>query len=125
MRRRLRPTLRRRRARRAVAPRRGATRRPCPAGAAATPDPGTSTAPYRIYNIGNHRSESLEDFIGEIEKATGKRAIKNYLPLQQGDVVNTYADVEALRQAVGFEPKTPISVGIPKFVEWYRNYYGA
>ena len=88
------------------------------------PDPGSSSAPYRIYNIGNHRSESLEDFIREIEKATGKQAVKNYLPLQPGDVVSTYADVEALNQAVGFAPKTPISVGIPRFVDWYRGYYG-
>lgn len=88
------------------------------------PDPSSSTAPYRIYNIGNNRPESLEDFIAAIEQATGREAVKNYLPMQPGDVVSTYADVEALNQAVGFEPKTPISVGIPKFVDWYRGYYG-
>ncbi|MDP3858268.1 MAG: NAD-dependent epimerase [Stagnimonas sp.] len=97
---------------------------PNPAWDGERPDPASSTAPYRVYNIGNHHPESLEDFIAEIEKATGKRAIKNYLPLQPGDVVRTYADVDALNQAVGFEPKTPISVGIPRFVDWYRGYYG-
>jgi len=91
----------------------------------AVPDPASSKGPYRVYNIGNNRPEHLEDLIKSIEQATGRRAVKNYLPMQPGDVPATYADIDALRRDVGFEPKTPISVGIPLFVEWFRSYYGA
>jgi UDP-glucuronate 4-epimerase len=87
------------------------------------PDPASSNAPYRVYNIGNHQPESLEDFITAIEQAVGKKAIKKYLPMQPGDVLSTYADISALNKAVGFAPRTPISVGLPRFVEWYRSYY--
>lgn len=91
----------------------------------AAPDPATSTAPYRIYNIGNHAPVKLMDLIAAIERATGKEAIKNFLPMQAGDVPATYADVEDLARDVGFAPKTPIEVGVQRFVDWYRGYYGA
>jgi UDP-glucuronate 4-epimerase len=87
------------------------------------PDPGTSYAPYRLYNIGNHSPVELSDFIGTLEKSLGKEAKKNFLPLQPGDVPETCADVEDLMQAVGFSPSTPIEEGIRKFVEWYLSYY--
>lgn len=86
-------------------------------------DPSRSHAPYRIYNIGNHQPVALLDFIAELETALGQSAEKNLLPMQPGDVVETYADITALKDAVGFEPKTPIAVGLARFVEWYRSYY--
>jgi len=89
------------------------------------PDPSTSYAPYRLYNIGNHEPVELMTFIETIERAAGKPAMKNFLPMQAGDVVATYADVTALKDAVGFEPKTPLAEGIEKFVAWYRDYYQA
>ena len=88
------------------------------------PDPASSYAPYRVYNIGNHEPVELMAFIKIIEDALGKKAAKNMLPMQAGDVVATYADVEDLKQAVGFEPKTPLRLGIAKFAAWYKNYYG-
>lgn len=88
------------------------------------PDPATSNAPYRIYNIGNHTPVKLMHFISVIEKALGKEAKKNFLPMQPGDVPATSADVDDLMKDVGFSPSTPIEVGIPRFVEWYREYYG-
>jgi UDP-glucuronate 4-epimerase len=88
------------------------------------PDPATSSAPYRIYNIGNHKPVELMDFITAIEKATGRTAEKNFLPMQPGDVLATYADVDALMQDAGFAPDTPIEEGVQNFVEWYRDYYG-
>jgi len=87
------------------------------------PDPATSYAPYRLFNIGNHEPVELMTFIETIENAIGKKAVKNLLPMQAGDVVATYADVEDLRRAVGFEPKTPLAEGIGKFVAWYKAYY--
>jgi UDP-glucuronate 4-epimerase len=90
----------------------------------AHPDPASSRAPYRVYNIGNHTPVELMTFIGTIESSLGLEAKKNFLPMQSGDVVATYADVEALRQAVGFEPKTPLAVGIARWVEWYKSYTG-
>jgi UDP-glucuronate 4-epimerase len=89
----------------------------------AKPDPAISSAPYRLYNIGNNRPVRLLDFIGAIEKTLGKKAIMNMLPMQPGDVESTYADVDALGEAVGFQPRTPIEEGITKFVDWYRDYY--
>ncbi|MGB0733588.1 MAG: SDR family NAD(P)-dependent oxidoreductase, partial [Pontibacterium sp.] len=83
----------------------------------------SSDAPYRIYNIGNHQPIQLEDFISAIEKAVGKKAIKEYLPMQLGDVHTTYADTDTLREDVGFDPATPIDEGIQKFVDWYKDYY--
>jgi UDP-glucuronate 4-epimerase len=87
------------------------------------PDPATSSAPYRIYNIGNHQPTELAYFIEVIEKATGKVARKNYLPMQMGDVPATYADVDDLKADIGFAPDTPIEVGVQKFVDWYRMYH--
>jgi UDP-glucuronate 4-epimerase len=78
---------------------------------------------HRLYNIGNNRSEKLTDFIATLEDALGKKAEMKLLPMQPGDVVSTYADIEATQRDFGFEPTTPISIGIPKFVDWYRNYY--
>ena len=88
----------------------------------AEPDAGSSRAPYRIYNIGNHTPVELGYFIEVLEKALGMEAQKEYLPMQPGDVPATYADVEALALAVGFAPKTPIEKGIARFVDWYRRY---
>lgn len=87
------------------------------------PDPGTGAAPYRLYNIGNNNPVELMYLIETLEKALGKKAEKNLLPLQLGDVPATYADVEALTADVGFKPDTPIEVGVQRFVDWYRDYY--
>ena len=87
-----------------------------------TPDPATSKAPYRIYNIGNNNPVELLHFISCIEKACGREAVKRFLPVQPGDVPTTFADVEALTAAVGFRPATPIEVGVQRFVDWYRAY---
>ena len=89
------------------------------------PDPASSAAPYRLYNIGNNSPVQLMDFIGAIEKALGRTAEVNLMPLQPGDVPATYADVDDLVRDVGFSPATPIDVGIERFVAWYREYYGA
>ncbi len=89
------------------------------------PDPGTSNAPFRVFNIGNHNPVPLLDFIACIEDAIGIKAQKNLLPLQDGDVPATYADVDALRDWVGFTPATDIRTGIGRFVAWYRDYYRA
>ena len=78
---------------------------------------------HKVYNLGNNKSEKLMDYIGEIEKAMGVEAIKNMLPMQAGDVPETYADIEASKRDLGYQPTTPISVGIPKFIEWYKDYY--
>lgn len=87
------------------------------------PDPGSSYAPYKVYNIGNHQPVELMTFIKTIENALGQEARKNFLPLQPGDVVATYADVEDLRRDVGFEPDTSLTEGIAKWVEWYIDYF--
>lgn len=96
---------------------------PNPSWDAAHPDPGSSPAPYRLYNIGNHQPVALLDFIAAIEKATGRVAEKNFLPMQPGDVPATYADVDGLARDAGFAPHTPLEEGVAKFVAWYRNYY--
>jgi UDP-glucuronate 4-epimerase len=88
-----------------------------------TPDPGTSKAPYRLYNIGNNQPVELMRFIEVLEDSLGKKAVKNFLPLQPGDVPATYADVEDLARDVDFSPATPIETGIANFVRWYRDYY--
>ena len=80
-------------------------------------------APTRLYNIGNSQTESLMDYIGEIEKALGKKAIYDFLPMQPGDVPETFADVEASKRELGYSPKTTIREGIPAFIEWYRGYH--
>lgn len=87
------------------------------------PDPSRSKAPYRLYNIGNNRSVELMDMIEILEKALGKNAEKNLLPIQPGDVPETFADIEDLRRDVGYEPTTNIEVGIQHFVDWYQTYY--
>ena len=97
---------------------------PNPDWSGAAPDPASSTAPYRIYNIGNHAPVKLMDLIASIERATGKQAIKNFLPMQPGDVPATYADVQDLARDVDFAPRTPIDVGVQRFVDWYRGHYG-
>jgi UDP-glucuronate 4-epimerase len=88
------------------------------------PDPATSKAPYRVYNIGNHQPVQLSRYIEVIEDALGRKATKNLLPLQPGDVPDTFADVEALVRDTGYQPSTPIEVGVARFVAWYRDYYG-
>jgi UDP-glucuronate 4-epimerase len=100
------------------------TAEPNPNYSSKTPDPATSNAPYRVFNIGNHNPVKLMDFITAIEDALGMKAEKILMPLQDGDVPQTYADVEALKDWVGFVPATSIQTGIGRFVEWYRGYYG-
>ncbi len=87
------------------------------------PDPSTSFAPYKLYNIGNNNPVELEQFITVFEDCLGKKAERNLLPIQPGDVPATYADVDDLVKEVGFKPATTIEEGIKKFVEWYREYY--
>lgn len=87
------------------------------------PDPATSKAPYRLYNIGSNRPVELLRYIEILENCLGKKAEKNLLPLQAGDVPDTYADVDALMEDVGYRPDTPIEVGIERFVTWYLAYY--
>ncbi len=87
------------------------------------PDSATSKAPYRLYNIGNNQPVELMRFIQVLEECLGKTAEKNFLPMQQGDVPATYADVKALMDDVGYAPKTPIETGIARFVQWYKSYY--
>ncbi len=94
-----------------------------PAFDTAAPDPATSYAPYRIYNIGNNEPVELMQFIETIESALGKKAEKNLLGMQNGDVVATCADIDALDAAVGFRPTTPLDRGIKAFVDWYRAYH--
>lgn len=88
------------------------------------PDPGTSYVPYKIYNIGNNNAVELRRFIEVLEDCLGRKARKNLLPMQAGDVRATWADVDDLRRDVGFKPDTPIETGLARFVEWYREYYG-
>ena len=96
---------------------------PNPAWRGDAPDPGTSYAPYKVYNIGNNNPVQLLEFIEEIENALGRKANKEFVELQPGDVVATYADVDDLVQDVGFKPETPLVTGIRRFIEWYQEYY--
>ncbi len=89
----------------------------------AKPDPGTSSAPYRLYNIGNHSPVELTHFIACIEQALGRKAVLNLQPMQPGDVPATAADVADLTRDTGFTPATPIETGIARFIAWYRDYY--
>lgn len=89
----------------------------------ANPDPATSYAAYRVYNIGNHQPVELMEFIKTIENALGKKAVKNMLPIQAGDVVATFAETSDLRDAIGFSPFTPLQVGVEKFIAWYVEYH--
>jgi UDP-glucuronate 4-epimerase len=90
----------------------------------AAPDPATSSAPFRLYNIGNHQPVQLLRYIEVIEACLGRTAQKNFLPLQPGDVPETYADIDDLVRDVGYRPATPIEVGVKRFVDWFREYYG-
>ncbi len=85
---------------------------------------GGSVGPHRLYNIGNHRSEELSHMIALIEQACGREAIRNLMPMQPGDVRDTYADISAIQRDLGFQPTTSIDVGVPRFVDWYRDYHG-
>ena len=87
------------------------------------PDPATSYAPYKIYNIGNNNPVELLHFINIIEEALGRKAEKKMLPMQPGDVPATYADVDDLIKAVDFKPGTPLETGIRNFISWYLDYY--
>jgi len=91
----------------------------------ANPDPATSNAPYRVFNIGNNRPTQLMDYIEALEVALGVKAIKNYLPMQPGDVPATAANTDELDAWVGFKPNTAVTEGVAQFVHWYRNYYKA
>ena len=100
-----------------------------PAGAdpdwqATDPNPARSSAPYRVYNIGNSQPVQLLRYIEVIEECLGCKARLNLLPMQPGDVEDTYADVSALRNAVNYQPATSIETGVRRFVDWYRAYYG-
>ncbi len=97
---------------------------PNPAWRGDAPDPSSSFAPYRLYNIGNNRPVALMEFIETLEEQLGRKAIRNFLPMQAGDVPATSADVDDLMAAVGFRPATPIAEGIRRFVAWYQEYYG-
>ena len=89
-----------------------------------SPNPATSSAPYRVFNIGNNTPVQLMRYIGVLEKCLGRKAQVEMLPMQAGDVAATQADVSALESAVGYRPGTPVEVGVPRFVEWYRAYFG-
>jgi UDP-glucuronate 4-epimerase len=97
---------------------------PAPEWDSANPDPGTSSAPYRIYNIGNSKPVELMHYIHVIEECLGKKAEMNLLPLQPGDVPDTYADVQALVADTGYQPDTSVDEGVSRFIEWYLDYYG-
>lgn len=100
------------------------TAAPNPAWTGAEPDPGTSSAPFRVYNIGNNTPVELLDMIGIVEKCLGREAVKEMLPMQPGDVPATCADIADLEADTGFTPATPIDVGIERFIAWYREYFG-
>lgn len=98
---------------------------PDPAWTGDAPDSASSSAPYRLYNIGNNNPVSLLDFIEVIEKALGKTAEKKMMPMQPGDVAATCADIDDLAADVGFSPATPLGEGVGRFIDWYRTYYGS
>lgn len=98
---------------------------PNPAWNSASPDPATSNAPWRLFNIGNNSPVKLSAYIEAIESATGKKAIQHMLPLQLGDVPDTYANVTQLQAAVGYQPVTPVKEGVARFVQWYRQHFRA
>lgn len=97
--------------------------RPDPAWHGDAPDPATSKAPYRLYNIGGTQPLELMRFIGELERCLGRKAIVELVPMEAGEVEETMADGDLLESAVGFQPRTPIEVGIERFVAWYRRFY--
>jgi UDP-glucuronate 4-epimerase len=96
---------------------------PNPSWSGDSPDPATSSAPFRIYNIGNNAPVDLSRYIEVLESCLGRTAVRNFLPLQPGDVPDTFADVEDLVRDVGYRPATPVEVGIRRFVDWYLEYY--
>jgi UDP-glucuronate 4-epimerase len=96
---------------------------PDPGWNAKLPDPGTSTAPYRIYNIGNNKPVPLMHLVAVLEKCLGIEAKKEFLPMQPGDVRETYADIDDLAREVGFRPRTDIEQGVARFVDWYKEFY--
>ncbi|MCX7816983.1 MAG: NAD-dependent epimerase [Syntrophales bacterium] len=96
---------------------------PDPAWSPMDPDPATSNAPYRIYNIGSSKPVDLMEFIERLEEALGKKAKKNFLPLQLGEIKATHADVEDLYRTINFRPSTPLEEGIKKFADWFKDYY--
>jgi UDP-glucuronate 4-epimerase len=97
---------------------------PDPSWDSKAPDPATSFAPFRLYNIGNNRPVQLLRYIEVLEEALGRKAIKNFLPLQPGDVPETFADIDDLVRDVGYRPATPVEVGVRRFVDWFCDYYG-
>ena len=97
---------------------------PDPKWSGATPDPAASSAPFRLYNIGNHEPVQLLRYIEVIEECLGRKATKNFLPMQPGDMPETYADIDDLVRDVGYQPATPIETGVRRFVEWFCEYYG-
>ena len=97
--------------------------RPDPQWNADTPDPASSSAPWRIYNIGNNQTVELNDFIAALEEALGRKARRELLPMQPGDVRATWADIDDLAAATGFAPLTPLKEGMVKFVSWFKDYY--
>ena len=101
------------------------TAMPDPSWNSEAPNPSTSRSPYRLYNIGNQRSVELLRYIEVLEQCLGRKAEKNLLPLQQGDVPDTLADVDALTRDIGYRPGMSVEVGVKRFVEWYRSYYGS
>ena len=98
--------------------------RPDPKWSSDDPDPGTSRVPYRLYNIGNNKPVELMRYIEVVEQALGREAVKNMLPMQPGDVPDTFADVDDLARDVGYRPATPVEEGVKRFVAWYLEYYG-
>ena len=96
---------------------------PDPAWRGSDPDPATSYAPYRIYNIGNNQPVELMRYIHAAEAALGRKAVMNMLPMQAGDVAETAADISRLEAAIEFRPRTSVEEGVKKFVEWYKGYY--
>ena len=97
---------------------------PDPKWNSAAPDPASSSAPFRLYNIGNHEPVQLMRYIEVIEECLGRKATKNFLPMQPGDVPETYADIDDLVRDVGYRPATPIETGVQRFVHWFCEYYG-
>jgi UDP-glucuronate 4-epimerase len=97
--------------------------RPNPEWDSGLPDPATSNAPFRLFNIGNNAPVKLTDYVGALEAALGRKAQREMLPLQPGDLVDTFADVTELERAVGYRPATPVGDGVRAFVDWYRSYY--
>ena len=97
--------------------------RPSPDWSGDAPEPASSLAPYRLYNIGSNRPVELLRYIEVLEQCLGRSAEKNLLPMQPGDVPDTYADVDALARDVGYRPETPVEQGVARFVDWYRAFY--